>query len=141
MARVLCEEAIKYGVVILESEDDDIRRDGLADATETIRRALNHVRDMVESASRVEKNAEDKVSIHAVNLWVMQVQRAVKRGVESALPKKPKTAARIVKKIAKEIELNVTLPGPGDMKVPEVEGVSTTPSDIAAAMDESVLGE
>ena len=90
--------------------------------------ALNHVRDMCLAVSRIEAAAADKVSIATVDLFIVQVVRAVGRVVKDD---------ETTKAIEKEIRDTVRLPTSKEADVPIGSmGTELTPDMEVLAMDE-----
>lgn len=93
--------------------------------------ALSQVREFVVAAAKIERDAHGRVSIHVVNLFVLQVIRAIYRacGDDTA------TAERI----EAEINATVRLPKDGDADPNIViDGTHLLPSDAAKDMDASL---
>jgi len=90
--------------------------------------SLSHVRDMCLAVSRIEKDADDKVSLHVVDSFIVQILRAVYRACGDA-------HADIAKRIEEEIETSVRLPVGGDVLA---GGTTLTPDQVVKEMDASV---
>lgn len=93
--------------------------------------ALSEVREFVVAAARIEREANGRVSIRVVNLFIMQIVRAIYRACEGD--------DELAKRIEAEINETVRLPKDGDAD-PNVliEGTMLLPSDAAREMDDSL---
>lgn len=104
-------------------------------AIECLREAMNHVRDMVVSAARVEQASGSKVSLRVVDLIVMQLIKAI----HDVCPDR-----KVADKIAEHVRENVRLPmdKTADVWSPSViDGVESTPDMMVHEMDASVCGD
>lgn len=93
--------------------------------------ALAEVREFVITAARIEREANGRVSVRVINLFVLQVIRAIYR----ACGENKELAERI------ETEINATVRLPTDTNADPnvvIDGTHLLPSDAAIAMDESL---
>ncbi len=129
LARSMTLESVKLFEAAMASNVDRTK----ALAYSLLKDALNHVRDMCLAVSRIEKEAADKVSLGTIDLFVVQVIRAVGRVVDEST----------TKLIEKEIRDTVRLPKSTDAEVPVGPlGTELTPDVEVTAMDErSAPGE
>jgi len=94
--------------------------------------ALNHVRDMVVAASRIETSAADKISISVLDLFITQILRIIKKACEDH------GAIHIAEIIESQVREHVKLPQPGDHGI---SGTVLTPDITAKEMDASIFGK
>jgi hypothetical protein len=93
-------------------------------AAETLKEALTSVGDMVKACADIEAKATDKVSTRQLNLFIMQICRAVRRivGEENI-----ELAQKIIDEINESVHFNV-----------EGMGTTLTPDQQAHSMDETI---
>lgn len=100
LARVQLDQALKLAVPVLEGTvvvPDEVKHLALA----TLRASLEHVAGLVTSMSKIEQGAADKISVHAVNLFVVQICKAIKE----ELGDNPALAERIGRAIDEKVRL------------------------------------
>jgi len=112
-------ESLQLFDVAMENGNDKAR----SLACECVREAMNHVRDMCLAASRIERDADDKVSARSISLFISQVIRAI----HTVTPD-----VELAMKIEKEIHKSVRLPE-------ELQPITQTPSETALLMDSSTV--
>ncbi len=134
VARLAAVQALKLAEPVLNGEVN-VKAEVKALAIECLREAMNHVRDMVVSAAKVETASGSKVSLRVVDLLIMQVIKAI----HDVCPDKD-----VADKIAEHIRDNVRLPTgeTSDVGAPSIiDGVESTPDMMVLEMDESVCGD
>ena len=75
IARLAASKALALAQPVLLGEITDQRLVAMSIAV--LREAMNHVRDMVMAAARIEKDADDKFSLKVLALFVAQITKAV----------------------------------------------------------------
>ena len=93
---------------------------------------LDRVRELVLACSRIEKDADDKVSMKVVFLFMGQITAAIHKALAGD--------EVLALKIVEQIKEDVRLPKPGEDFTEDISDVST-PADIVLAMDKATLGE
>lgn len=91
-------------------------------AAETLREGLNSIATMVKHCSDLESKATDKVSARQLNLFVLQICKAVSRIVKDE---------NLAREIINEINDSVRFPTEG-------VGTTLTPDQQASSMDDTV---
>lgn len=89
---------------------------------ECVREAMNHVRDICLAASKIEKDAEDKISARSISIFVTQIIRAIHKVCPDE---------KLAMRIEHEIHNSVRVPK-------ELEATESTPSDVVVSMDDTV---
>jgi len=117
IARVTVEDSLKLFDAAMNKGDTAARMT----ASDLIRTALNHVRDMCLAAAKIEREAEDKVSLRVVQLFSNQIVRCIHRVC-------PDRGLAI--RLEREIRENVRLP-----KEVDTTGVDFTVGDQLKDMD------
>jgi len=93
-------------------------------ATAVVRDALEFVKDMVLATSRVEKDAEDKVSVRVLDLFIEQVLRCVSTHVDD----------ETMELIDAEVKKYVRFPDDDSSRL--AAGTTLTPDEVVQEMDE-----
>lgn len=133
ISRVMLEQALKLAEpVLMNGADMDARTKMLA--MSMLGDAIAGVKELVLACSRIENDAKERVSIRVLDLFVLQVMRAIYRvcGDDSAT----------AEKIEYELRDSVSLPsGDQPLELPEVEGTTLAPSDdVVREMDDVTAG-
>ncbi len=118
VARTTALESLQLFDIAMGSGDDKTR----AMAIGLVRQSMDHVREMCLAASRIEKDAEDKVSSRSISLFIAQIVRAIYR----VCPDKT-----LAQRIESEIDKSVRLPR-------ELQPSTQTPAETALEMDRMV---
>ena len=133
IARVQAMQALKMAEPALEGKD--LKPETRALCFSVLNDAMENVKEMVLAASRIEKEADDKVSIKVLDLFVLQITRAIFRvcGTDNE---------GLARKIQEEIERTVRLPlhNGTDPNV-TIEGVTSTPDMLVREMDDMTAPE
>lgn len=130
VARVSAVTALKLAEPALNGKAGD---KALALSLECLREAMNHVRDLVVAATKVDALSRGRVSVKVVELIILQVIRAIRDecGGDEGL----------AERIEKRVESDVRLPADErNVGARLAEGISSTPDRLAEAMDASVDG-
>ncbi len=119
LMRVMASDTIKlYDAALTKGKESTI-----ANATALMQSALTEVRDMCLAASRVERDAEDKISARSISLFINQIVRCIQRVI-------PDDDA-LVMRLETDIRETVRLPE-------ELAGTLLTPSQVVIEMDQSI---
>jgi hypothetical protein len=78
LARSNAMEALQLAQPLYDERAKKLTEETKSMMVATVGQALAYVRDMVLAASRIEKDAENKVSIKVVNLIIMQVVEVIR---------------------------------------------------------------
>lgn len=128
LMRIMASDAVVLVGAALDNGEPGSR----ALAASVLREALDGVKEFVLAASRIEKDAEDKVSLQVMSLFVLQITRAIYRVLGDDIA--------TAKRIEKEIHDTVRLPRPGVDPNVNLDGTTITPDQVVAEMDESISG-
>lgn len=133
VSRIAASKALKLAEPVLTGEAE-VKESVKVLALDCVREAMNHVRDMVTAAAKIERDANAKVSLRVVDLIIVQIIKAV----YEVCPDK-----ELAKKIAEHINDNVRLPSNlgADVGANVIDGVESTPDMMVLEMDESVCGD
>ena len=133
ISRIAAGKALKLAEPVLTGEIE-AKENARMLALELTKEAMNHVRDMVVAAAKIERDANAKVSLRVVDLIVMQIIKAI----HEVCPDKA-----LADKIAEHINENVRLPTQlsSDVGAIVVDGVESTPDMMVLEMDSSVCGD
>lgn len=94
--------------------------------------AIDGVKELVLAAAKLENDARDKVSIRVLDLFVLQVLRAIYRACDD-----PEVAL----KIEEEMQSSISLPSSDqNLALPATDGTSLTPDEVVREMDETIGG-
>lgn len=117
LSRTLALDGIKLFEAAQQSDEDRTK----ALAHSILKDALSHVRDMCLAVSRIEKEAADKVSIKTIDLFIVQVVRAVGRVVkDEATTKLIEQEIRDTVRLPKVTESDAPVGSLGTDSTPEV---------------------
>ena len=132
IARLSATQALKLAEPVLTGSIK-VKNTTMVLAMSCLRDAMDHVRDVVVAAAKIEHDAGGKVSLRVVDLVIMQVIKAIHEVCDDPV------LADLIEKAVRE---NVRLPeGSGDAGALIVDGVESTPDVIVMEMDESICGE
>jgi len=131
IARLSAVQALKLAEPILNGEVD-VKPEVAALAMECLRDAMDHVKDVVTAAAKIEANAGGKVSLRVIDLIVVQIVAAIHEVCADD---------ELADKIALHIRETVHIPNE-DTPVNGVVhiGVESTPDVMVMEMDQSVCG-
>lgn len=131
VSRVMLEQALRLAEPVLIGDDMDDKTKLLA--MSMLGDAIAGVKELVLACSKIENDVKERVSIRVLDLFVLQIMRAIYRACPDD---------EIAEKIEFELRDSVSLPsGDQPLEVPEVEGTAITPSDdIVVEMDEVTAG-
>ncbi len=129
LMRIVAEQAVRLAEPVLMGDTKvDARTTMLA--MSALGEALTGVKELVLAAAKIEKDAEDKVSVRVLDLFVLQILRAIYRACDDK-----EVAARI----EQELQDTVALPAHNqNAAIPETDGTTLTPSDIVKEMDDTI---
>lgn len=130
LSRMCAQQALALATPVLSGEKVDAQTQALT--VSLLKDALNNVRDMCIAVSKIEKDKDDRVSLKVVDLFIIQILRAIYRvcGDEHA-----ELAVRLEEEITSTVQL------PKDIDVEgAVAGTDSLPSDVQS-MDSSITGE
>lgn len=130
LTRSVASDAIALYSAALDGEDVDITTK--AQAGMVMNAALDSVKDLVLACSKIEKDAEDKVSMKVVYLFMIQITQAIHKATGGD--------EKLALKIDAQIKQDVRLPKAGEEFAEDISTVST-PADYVLAMDMNTLGE
>jgi hypothetical protein len=133
ISRIAAGNALKLAEPVLMGEVE-VKESAKMVALDLTKEAMNHVRDMVVAAAKIERDANAKVSLRVVDLIIMQIIKAVHEVCSDK---------ELADKIAEHINENVRLPAQlnADVGATVIDGVESTPDMIVSEMDESVCGD
>lgn len=127
VARVIAERAVKLAEPVLTNGDMDVKMHALA--LGVLGEALSNVKDLVLAAAKIENDSREKVSVRVLDLFVLQLLRAIYRSCDED----------VATRIEAEVRDSVSLPsGDQPLEIPEVEGTTLTPDDAVRAMDDTI---
>lgn len=127
ISRVLLENALLLAEPVLINEKMDAETKALA--MSMLGDAIGGVKELVLAISKIENDTREKVSIRVLDLFVLQLLRAVYRACDED----------VAGRIEMEIRDSVSLPsGDQPLEIPEVEGTLLTPDEIVTKMDETI---
>jgi hypothetical protein len=124
VARTAAVQSLQLAGPVLEGKVKDEQTSALA--MSCLRSSMDHVKELCLAISRIEKDAEDKLSLGAVHLFTTQIVRAIYRVCGEDV--------ELAKKIEAEIRNNVRVPDAG--VAPNVSGTAVTPDQMVQMMDE-----
>ena len=130
LARAMALQAIKLAEPVLDGRAKGQEASQLA--VSVLAQALSSVRDLCLAASRIEKDASDKVSLATVRVFIDQVNAAVARACGEDVV----TAGKILE----EISRSVRVPS-AESAANVVLGTEVTPDSAVGMMDDSVCGD
>lgn len=129
LARSVAADAIAlYGAAL----DGNVDAATKMQAGTVMNAALDSVKDLVLACSKIEKDAEDKVSMKIVYLFMTQITKAIHTALQGD--------ERLALLIDAQIEKDVRLPKAGE-DFTEDTALVATPADFVLAMDKATLGE
>lgn len=130
VARAVALEAVTLLEPLVEHpEKTDVSTRALA--VSCVREAITVVRDMALAVSRIEKDSEDKVSIHVLDLFVLQILKSIYRACGDDKD--------LAERIEAEVEFSVRMPDPSAGNL-GVRGTTITPDQVVREMDDTVGG-
>lgn len=98
-------------------------------AMEALGAAVGNVKDLVVAAAKIENDTREKVSVRVLDLFVLQVLRAIYRACDD-----PAVALRIEEEMR-----SVALPSSDqELMIPPTDGTSITPDQIVQEMDANI---
>lgn len=128
LARVLLEQAVVLCEPALIGNEMPVKVKVLA--MSALADGIALVKDLVVAAAKIENDTRDKVSMRVLDLFVLQLLRAVYRACDDD---------KIADRIEFEIRDSVSLPsGDQPLEVIAVEGTEITPDAVVTAMDATV---
>jgi hypothetical protein len=131
MSRAVATQIVQLGSLAFEDQaKEKLKTEDMVFAADLIQRSMNHVRDMAIAASRIEKDAELKVSMRVINVFVDRIIRAVNEACGNDF----ETAQKIID----HINETVVLPNEGEISS---TGTEITPDQQVCEMDRMILGE
>lgn len=131
IARLAAVQALKLAEPVLNGTVD-VKPEVTMLALDCLRESMNHIRDIVIAAAKIEAAAGGKVSLRVIDLIVIQVIKAI----HDVCPN-----VELADKIEKQIRDTVRLPSenaPVDGVI--AVGVESTPEVMVMEMDQSVCG-
>lgn len=133
LARVQASQAVALAAPCFEP-GTEIKAETKSLAMEMLRSSIDHVKDMCLAVQKLEQNAADKISLRVVDLFILQIVRAVYTvcGTDNQ---------DIAQRIEAEIENRVRLPKQLDIDTGvTVNGTVITPDQVVVDMDRSITG-
>ncbi len=129
----LCRVGVQDSVKLVSAamENGEVKAETRALAFECMYSAIDRVQGLVLAISKLEKDAEDKISLRMLDLLIQQIIRAIARGCGDD--------EVLAKAIEAEIDRTVKLPKPRELNV-VMQGTGSTPDQIVTEMDSSVVG-
>lgn len=130
LARSVASSAIALYSAALDGEG--VKAETKTNAGSVMNSALDTVKELVLACSRIEKDADDKVSMKVFFLFMAQITQAINVATCGD--------EQIAMRIADQIEKDVKLPKPGETFADDISTVAT-PAQFVLEMDKATLGE
>lgn len=129
LARTVAAQAVQLCGIAWDSEKVDAETK--MKASSIMVASLDRVKELVLAVAKIEKDAEDKVSLKVVILFQQQIIQAIYNACGADI--------ELGARIEHAIRENVRVPKPGKEAIDE-SVVIPSPAEVVAAMDESTLG-